>query len=97
MKNFDSYYDPPEEPETPICEECGQDMEENGAQYKSGTPFYYCKNPFCPGKFRPKSVEHEMAQELVDALDTVSTLKAKVTLLSNQLDRCLSDSETEIK
>lgn len=94
MKNFDSYYDPPEEPETPICEECGQDMVKVRVWYTL-PPDFKCENLFCPSKFH--GVAKEMAQELVDALDTVSTLKVKVTLLSNQLDRCLSDSETEIK
>lgn len=83
MKNFDSYYDPPEGPETPICEECGQDMVKVRVWYTL-PPDYKCENQFCPAKFH--GTAKEMAQALVDALDTVSELELKVRLLNNRLN-----------
>lgn len=85
MKNFDGYYDPPEEPETPICEECGQD-ERVKLDFSGKIDFTFCDNLMCPGKFEVGSIEREMAEKLVEALDTVSELKLKVRLLNNMLN-----------
>ncbi len=79
MKNFDSYYDPPDEPETPICEACGQDMEVVRVWHTLPTD-YKCPNPFCPAKFYGDA--KEMAEKLVDTLDTVSRLEGKVKFLT---------------
>lgn len=82
MTDFDSYYNPPDEPEAIICEECGQELSVLARDISST----FCGNPFCPSKFREKSIEREMAEKLVDALDTVSRLEVKVRLLNNMLN-----------
>lgn len=70
---------PPDEEEAVICESCGQEMEEEG-RYKLGKPYYRCNNHFCPSKF--DWTAKEMAEKLVDALDTVSRLESKVKHLT---------------
>lgn len=79
MKNFDSYYDPPDEPEAVICEECGQ--EEEIIHDWDGAEDSRCANPFCPAKFIDPTIK-EMAEKLVDALDTVSRLEGRVKHLT---------------
>lgn len=80
MTNLDKYLDPPDEPEAVYCEECGQEMEHH-FEYKEN--WYICKNPFCPAKFEGEA--KEMAEKLVNALDTVSRLESRVRFLSNRL------------
>jgi hypothetical protein len=63
------YLTPPDEPEAVLCNDCGEEME-NGET---------CKNQYCPAKF--EGVAAEMANELVEALAEVKTLKAKVKRL----------------
>ena len=72
----------PEEQKAVFCEECGQEMDyfilsaiDNG--------FHKCQNPFCPAKF--DGVEKEMAEKLVDVLDTVSTLEKRVKFLTRKI------------
>ncbi len=72
MKNFDSYYDPPED--DPICEDgCGETMT------RDVTGEWYCANKFCPEKFQ--GVEREMAEMLIGANETVKSLMNKVRRL----------------
>ena len=78
-RNFDSYYDPPEEPEIPICESCGHDMEEN--RDWDGVLDFRCRNQFCPAQFIDPLIK-EMAEKLVGTLDTVSRLEGRVKHLT---------------
>lgn len=70
MKNFDSYYDPPDD--DPCCESgCGEPL-----HLGEWSNDWYCVNKFCPTKFQ--GIEKEMAEALVDALEEIRTLKAKL-------------------
>ena len=73
MNNFarahDRWLDPPDN-DTEGCEYCGELPEQNSLGD------YYCANKFCPDKFQGK--EKEMAEALVDALEAIRTLKAKL-------------------
>ena len=88
MKNFDSYYDPPEEPEAEICEDCGQELEVahilpiHSKHY--GAKDTYCPNQFCPSRFHGDA--KALAEKLVDTLDTVSRLENKIKSLKRILD-----------
>ena len=59
----------PDEPEAIHCDDCTEEMEDGET----------CKYQYCPGKF--EGVAAEMANELVEALAEVNTLKAKVKRL----------------
>ena len=71
----------PEEPEAIICESCGQEMEI--LEVFQGQKYAKCVNPFCPNKHT--GIAKEIAEKLVDALDTVSRLESMVKHLKNQL------------
>lgn len=68
----------PEEPEAVICESCGQEMEI--LDVFQGQKYTKCVNQFCPEKFTGEA--KEMAEKLVDALDTVSRLESRVKHLT---------------
>lgn len=74
MKNFDKYYDPPEE-EAPICGECGQEME----SVYPDTSDPHCFNEYCPAKFT--GIAKEMAEEFVVAKDVIKQLEKRVKFL----------------
>lgn len=93
MKNFDSYYDPPEEPEAEYCEECGQ--EKTILENFGGRDYYECNNDFCPAKFTGDA--KEMAQKLVDTIDTVSRLEGRVKRLKMILDVVSPGWETDFR
>lgn len=80
MKNFDSYYDPPED--DPCCEDgCGQTL------IRDIDGEWFCDNKFCPLKFQ--GVEQEMAFALVDALDNFKTYKHREYMLKLKYDDLL--------
>ena len=73
IKNFDRYYDPPEEPEAYICEACGEESDED-----------YCKNKQCPDLFTGDA--RKLAEDLADARDEVRRLRLRVKVLQNSND-----------
>ncbi len=79
MKNFDSYYDPPDEEEAEFCESCGQEMYCPAPGF-FGIPVTICQNLFCPDKH--EGTAKEMAEELADAQATIGDLKRKVSHLN---------------
>lgn len=84
--NLEDTRQPPDEPEAVFCEECGQEVLEEYAPLGGNRSYYaVCENPFCPENFT--GVAKEMAERLVEALDTVSKLKDTVRR-QNQLIRC---------
>ena len=85
MTNFarahDRYLEPPDD--DPVCEDgCGDTME------KDFDGNWVCANIFCPLKFQ--GAEKAMAEALVDALDDVSTWKARYEKTKLQLDAALA-------
>lgn len=79
IKNLDRYFDPPDEPEIPICESCGKDMELDF--WGGGTK---CLNPLCPDKFT--GAARALAEKIVELEEENSTLKSKCRFLKNRLD-----------
>lgn len=86
IRGLDKYLDPPDEPETPLCESCGHEMEE--IQYpaismKSSQtyhiPMTVCPNSFCPDKHT--GIAKEMAERIVELEEENETLRLKVTML----------------
>ena len=91
--NNERYLDPPDEPEAELCEDCGQEMVENPANYKASMPDFRCVNPYCPAKFEDlvgNGAVLGMAQKLVEVTETLkstqSTLKYVRTKLSHYED-----------
>lgn len=75
--NWDKYLDPPDFPETPICEVCGQDMpilDDFGGQ-----KYVECVNSYCPDKHT--GFAHVMALHIVDQAETIDRLKTKIRRL----------------
>lgn len=89
MKNFDSYYDSPDEPEAVFCEFCGKEMVE--IDNFGGQRDMKCINDFCPEKF--SGVVQEMAYELVDAWDDLDTMTHKYQNLRLQYDDLVKEFE----
>jgi len=83
IRNFDSYYDPPEESEEILCEDCNQPLE---SKYQvTGEDDLICINIFCPSKF--SSTAKEMAEFIVELRDEVETLKSKKKYLERKIER----------
>jgi hypothetical protein len=81
--SYDRHLDPPDEIEGKDCEECGQKMEYHKPFYKGEEHWWSCPNSFCPSKH--VHVGKEMAEKLVETLDTVSRLEARVKFLARKL------------
>lgn len=91
MKNFDRYYDPPDEPEVPICEDCGQNMKEVFmGEWK-------CENPYCPSKFVSGSIEQDMAEKICDLLETSENRKIKINVLQNLMNHAQFEHKQKIE
>ena len=73
ISNHDSYYDPPDEPETYTCEVCGEESEEN-----------YCTNPQCPNLFEGDA--KQLAEDLAEARLELKEYKLRVKILQNSND-----------
>lgn len=82
MKNFDKYYDPPEEEELPCCEECGQEMAVKRIWHTLPND-YSCENPFCPSKF--SGINKDMADMILVLLEKIDRLKIEKNILENTL------------
>lgn len=83
MKGFDSYYDPPEDEEEILCEDCNQPVE---SKYQiTGEEDLVCVNEFCPSKF--SFTGKEMAELIVELRDEVETLKSKKKYLERKIER----------
>ena len=79
IKNHDRYYDPPDEPEAPICESCGYEMpilDDFGGQ-----KYTECVNPFCPDKHT--GIAKEMAERIVELEEENGLLRNKVRILKS--------------
>jgi len=76
---------PKDEPEAVYCDSCGQEKEV--IHDWDGAEDFRCRNKMCPSRFNHGSIEREMAEALVDALDTVSRLKSKVASIELRLKR----------
>jgi len=71
IRGYDKWLTTPPD-DDPICEDfCGETLVRN--PFSDG---WFCENPFCPGKF--SGVEQKMAEALVDALEEIRTLKARL-------------------
>jgi len=71
IRGYDKWLTTPPD-DDPICEEgCGETLVRN--HFSDG---WFCGNGFCPTKYQ--GVEKQMAEALVDALEEISTLKAKL-------------------
>lgn len=88
MKNFDNYYDPPDEPEAVYCEECGKEKIE--IDHFEGMRDFICVNDFCPANF--SGVSQEMAIALVDALEELETANWKIKRLKAELSAAYGDN-----
>lgn len=84
MNNFarahNSYLEPPDD--DPICEGehgCGDYLERD-----RWTGEWICVNKFCPTKF--DGVAQEMAEALVEYMEEIRTLKARLTSAKLELD-----------
>lgn len=85
MKNFDSYYDPPDEEELPCCEECGHELQEGTWYQGKGMKLenLYCPNDFCPAKFHGRA--KDMADMILVLLEQIDRLKIEKNILENTL------------
>lgn len=88
MKNFDSYYDPPDEPEAVLCDECGKEMEE--IDNFGGQRDMKCVNSFCPSKF--DGIAKEMAYSLLDSIESLYHAKYKIKRLERELKDAYGDN-----
>lgn len=82
MKNFDRYYDPPDEEELPCCEECGHEMSVKRIWHTLPND-YRCENPFCPAKF--SGINKDMADMILVLLEQIDRLKIEKNILENTL------------
>lgn len=92
MKNFDRYYDPPDEEELSCCEECGHEMEEIdypiikfklSEGVKTTVPTIVCPNVYCPAKFTGEA--KDMADMILVLLEQIDRLKIEKNILVNAL------------
>lgn len=77
IRGYDQWLTTPPD-DDPICE-----GEHGCGEVLIRTPFsdgWFCNNEFCPEKFQ--STEQRMAEALVDALEEIRTLKAKLTRMT---------------
>lgn len=86
IKNHDRYYDPPDEPEVPLCESCGHEMNlAHTFTYKDSVHFdATCVNPLCPNKHT--GIAKEMAEKIVELTEELDEYKLRVRVLKNKLD-----------
>lgn len=97
IKNFDRYYDPPDDPEVPICEFCGLDMDFDADDEP------VCNNPICPEKFNIQSVSgkiaKEMAERIVSMREDIDQMHARLRQAEGhkrQMLELVSELKTEI-
>lgn len=65
----DQYLTPPDEPESVLCDDCGEEMEDGEI----------CKYQFCPARFEGDA--KEMAELLIGAREEVKSLARKLKRL----------------
>ena len=70
MKNFDKYYDPPEDEDEETCQDCDEFLGEDG----------HCGNVLCPSKFTGN--EFVWAVEVVKARREVAYYKNRMVFLN---------------
>lgn len=70
IRGYDKWLTTPPADGPEGCEYCGELPEQDSLGD------YYCANKFCPEKFQ--GTEQKMAEALVDALEEIRTLKAKL-------------------
>jgi len=80
MNNFprahDKWLEPPDD--DPTCEDgCGDTLVRDSYTYE-----WICVNKFCPTKF--DGVEKEMAEALVEYMEEVHTLKARLARMTRE-------------
>lgn len=81
IRNFDSYYDPPEESEILLCEFCGKELE---SKYQiTEEEDFVCVNPFCPKLFN--GVSKEMAQLIVEQKEKNESLEDKIKYYTRKI------------
>jgi hypothetical protein len=86
MNSFDraqrDYENPPEALEYPVCEFCGEDMEEN---FCAGVSMEWsCHTRFCPSKF--DGMAKEMAEHILELVETIEALDKRVKFLKSKID-----------
>jgi len=79
VSGYDKWLTTPPD-DDPICEDgCGETLVRDAWTHE-----WICVNKFCPTKFQ--GVEQEMANTLVDALEEIRTLKAKIVRMKREYD-----------
>lgn len=68
------------EPEIPICESCGHEKEI--LDNFGGQRYTKCVNPYCPDKH--EGIAKEMAETIVELVDTIDCLRAKIKALGGK-------------
>jgi len=84
MKNFDRYYDPPEEDEIEYCEECGEELE-----IADNEDELVCKNVYCPGRLSgltkyAGTYVIQMAKHLAEVEQSLRETKTKLKYSVNR-------------
>jgi hypothetical protein len=72
---------PPDEIEARECEFCSQEMEVESDWLEQ--KYYVCRNFYCPENYT--GAARQVAEKLVDTLDTVSRLEKRVKFLARKL------------
>lgn len=80
IRNLDKYLDPPDEPEADLCESCGHEKEI--LDNFGGQRYTKCVNPYCPDKH--EGIAKEMAETIVELVDTIDCLRAKIKALGGK-------------
>ena len=82
IRNFDSYYDPPDEEETVFCEFCGEELE---SRYQvAEEEALVCINPLCPEIF--DGLMKEMAQLIVEQKEKIESLEDKIKYYTRKIE-----------
>jgi hypothetical protein len=81
--NNERYLEPPDEIEAKECEFCGQEMEIVSDWLDE--KYWECKNRFCPENFT--GTAKEMAEKLVETLDTLSRVEKRLKFLSKKIEK----------
>ena len=80
IRSLDKYLDPPDKPEAVLCESCGHEKEI--LDNFGGQRYTKCVNPYCPDKH--EGIAKEMAETIVELVDTIDYLKAKIKALGGK-------------
>ena len=85
--NNETYLEPPEEIETEFCNECGMEMTYHCSPdiKRLKERWFECDNIFCPSLF--EGTAKEMAEKLVEVLDTLSRVEKRVKFLSKKIEK----------